>query len=324
VRSALVGQESYVMLNIGNEPFGNNASVSATWASATSSAIQRLRSNGFEHLIVVDAPMWGQDWQFIMRDNAPSVAAADPQRNTVFSIHMYGVFDTAAEITAYVNSFTSRGLPLIIGEFGHNHSDGNPDEDAIMATAQSQRIGYIGWSWSGNGGGVEYLDMVANFSTTLTSWGERIFNGANGIRATAREATIFGGQPNPTTPPPNPTTPPPGPTTPPPGPTTPPPGPGGCTAAYSITGQWQGGFQGDVRVTAGGATINGWTVTWTFANGQSVQQSWNTTLTSSGSSVTARNVSYNGRLGAGQSTNFGFIGSWTGSNTAPSLSCSAS
>jgi mannan endo-1,4-beta-mannosidase len=126
-----------------------------------------------------------------MRDNAPTVAAADPQDNTVFSIHMYGVFDTAAEVTAYLDSFRSRGLPIIVGEFGHDHSDGNPDENAIMAHAQTHGIGYIGWSWSGNGGGVEYLDMVANFSTTLTSWGERIFNGANGIRATAREATIF-------------------------------------------------------------------------------------------------------------------------------------
>ena len=54
-----------------------------------------------------------------------------------------------------------------------------------------------------------------------------------------------------------------------------------------------------MRVTAGSAAINGWTVTWTFANGQTVTQAWNATVTSSGSAVTARNVSYNGNLGAG-------------------------
>ena len=47
-------------------------------------------------------------------------------------------------------------------------------------------------------------------------------------------------------------------------------------------------------------------MTWTFANGQTVTQSWSTTLTSSGASATARNVSYNGALAAGASTNFGF------------------
>ncbi|MFL6121220.1 cellulase family glycosylhydrolase [Actinophytocola sp.] len=193
-KSALVGQEDYVVLNIGNEPFGNNATVSATWATATANAVSRLRGNGFHHLIMADAPMWGQDWQNIMRDNAASVEAADPDHNTLFSIHMYGVYDTAAEINAYFDAFRTAGLPLVVGEFGFNHSDGNPDEDTIMAQAQARGLGYLGWSWSGNGGGVEYLDMVTNFDPAqLTSWGDRIFNGANGIRATAREATIYGG-----------------------------------------------------------------------------------------------------------------------------------
>jgi mannan endo-1,4-beta-mannosidase len=106
-------------------------------------------------------------------------------------------------------------------------------------------------------------------------------------------------------------------------PSSPPPGTSaGCTATYAITGQWGGGFQGDVKVTATGA-INGWTVTWTYANGQSIQSAWNAAITSNGSSVTARNVSYNGKLSAGQSTNFGFTGSVTGSNSAPSVSCTA-
>ncbi|WP_248959915.1 cellulase family glycosylhydrolase [Sphaerisporangium perillae] len=208
VKSALVGQEDYVVLNIGNEPYGNN-NVSG-WTQATSNAISRLRGNGFQHLIMVDAPNWGQDWAFTMRDNAASVANADTQRNTVFSIHMYGVFDTAAEINSYFNAFQTAGLPLVVGEFGNMHSDGDPDEDTIMSQAQSRGIGYLGWSWSGNSGGVEYLDMVTNFNAgSLTSWGTRIFNGANGIKQTAKEATIFGGGGNPTdtTPPATPGTP---------------------------------------------------------------------------------------------------------------------
>ncbi|MEU7654051.1 cellulase family glycosylhydrolase [Micromonospora taraxaci] len=312
----LVGQERYVIVNIGNEPYGNQNY--ASWATDNANAIKRLRAGGLTHTIMVDAPNWGQDWSFTMRDNAASVFAADPARNTVFSIHMYGVFDTAAEISDYLGRFRSAGLPIVVGEFGFNHSDGDPDEDAILAYTQANGIGWLGWSWSGNGGGVEYLDLATAFNpANLTTWGQRLFNGVNGIRQTAREASVFGGTPPPTTPPP--TTPPP--TTPPP--TTPPPT-GGCSATYTVTNQWQGGFQGEVRVTAGTAAITGWTTRWTYANGQSVTQAWNATLTSSGATVTARNADYNGRLAAGASTSFGFIGGWTGSNAPPAVSCTAS
>ncbi|MER5220011.1 glycoside hydrolase family 5 protein [Streptomyces flaveus] len=190
VQSALTGQEDYVIVNIGNEPYGNTNY--ANWTADTKAAIQKLRGAGFDHTIMVDAPNWGQDWAFTMRDNAASVFAADPDANTIFSIHMYGVFDTAAEITDYLNRFVAAKLPIVVGEFGHDHSDGNPDEDAILATAQQLGLGYLGWSWSGNGGGVEYLDMVTNFDPNqLTSWGQRIFNGANGIAATSEEAAIY-------------------------------------------------------------------------------------------------------------------------------------
>ncbi|MCG5468007.1 cellulase family glycosylhydrolase [Micromonospora sp. LAH09] len=312
----LAGQERYVIVNIGNEPYGNQNY--GSWATDNADAIKRLRAGGLTHTIMVDAPNWGQDWSFTMRDNAASVFAADPARNTVFSVHMYGVFDTAAEISDYLGRFRSAGLPIVVGEFGFNHSDGDPDEDTILAYSQANGIGWLGWSWSGNGGGVEYLDLATSFNpANLSTWGQRLFDGANGIRQTAREASVFGGTPPPTTPPP--TTPPP--TTPPP--TTPPPA-GGCTATYTVTGQWQGGFQGEVRVTAGATPVTGWTTRWTFANGQSVSQTWNATLTSSGATVTARNVDYNGRLAAGASTTFGFIGGWTGSNARPEVTCTTS
>ncbi|MFJ8659667.1 cellulase family glycosylhydrolase [Streptomyces sp. NPDC093795] len=192
VKSALQGQEDYVVVNIGNEPYGNSGY--AAWTDATKSAIGKLRSGGIENALMVDAPNWGQDWSNTMRNNAASVFAADPHRNTIFSIHMYGVYDTAAEVQDYLNHFVNNGLPIVVGEFGDNHSDGNPDENAIMATARSLRVGYLGWSWSGNGSGVEYLDMVNGFDAgSLTAWGNRFFNGADGISTTSTRARIYGG-----------------------------------------------------------------------------------------------------------------------------------
>ncbi|MFG3344238.1 cellulase family glycosylhydrolase [Streptomyces sp. NPDC048018] len=191
VAGAVKGQEKYVVLNLGNEPHGNTGY--SAWTEDTKNAVARLRAAGFHHTLMADAPNWGQDWSNTMRDNAPAVFAADPERNTVFSVHMYGVYDTAAEVQGYLNSFVSRKLPLVVGEFGNNHSDGDPDEDAIMATARQLNLGYLGWSWSGNGGGVEYLDLAADFDATrLTPWGQRLFHGADGIRQTAREASVYG------------------------------------------------------------------------------------------------------------------------------------
>ncbi|MET0424233.1 MAG: cellulase family glycosylhydrolase [Actinoplanes sp.] len=331
LKSVLVGQEDYISINIGNEPIGNTNP--GQWTAATTAAIQKMRANGFQHLLMVDAPNWGQDWQYTMRDNAQTVLDADTQHNTVLSIHMYAVFNTAASITSYLDYFKSRGWPLVIGEFGWQFASGEVDDQTVMAAAVARDMGYLGWSWAGNTDPI--LDMTNNFDpNSLTTWGQRIFNGPNGIAATAKQASIYGGSTTtpptstPTTPPTStPTTPPTTtpPTTTPPTTTPPTTAPAGaCSATYAVTGQWQGGFQADVKVTAGSAGVNGWTVTWTYANGQTVSQAWSATVTSSGSAVTARNVSYNGKLSAGASTNFGFLGSWTGTNSAPTLSCAAS
>jgi mannan endo-1,4-beta-mannosidase len=329
VQSALTGQENYVILNLGNEPFGNNA-VTPAWPQATSSAITRLRNAGFQHTIMVDAPNWGQDWQFVMRDNAPSVLAADPTGNTIFSVHMYGVYDTAAEITSYINSFTSRNLALCVCEFGFNHSDGNPDEDTIMSATQAAGIGNMAWSWSGNGGGVEYLDLVINFDpNNRSSWGTRYITGANGLSTTSREATIYSGQPPVTSTPPR-STPPvstPPVSTPPvstPPATTPPPQTGGCRAVYAQQGgNWPGGFQGGVTVTNTGTTATtGWTLTITFGAGQRITQIWGGKTTQTASPYTVTPESWNAALAPNASATIGFLGSWTGSNPAPTVSCS--
>jgi mannan endo-1,4-beta-mannosidase len=317
LKSVLAGQEDYIVINIGNEPIGNTDP--GQWTAATVAAVQKMRSNGFQHMLMVDAPNWGQDWQFTMRDNAQAVLDADSLHNTMLSIHMYSVFNTASSITSYLDTFAAKGWPLVIGEFGWQYDSTQVDDQTLMSEAVKRGIGYIGWSWAGNNDPI--LDLTNNFDPAqLTTWGQRLVNGANGIRATSKQATIFGTST--TTPPPTtgpPTTAPP--TTAPP--TTAPPSGGGCTAAYSITGSWGGGFQADVKVTAGPAAIKGWTVTWTYANGQTVSQAWNATVTSSGSAVTARNVSYNGTLAAAGTTSFGFLGSWNGTNPVPNLTCTA-
>ncbi|ADQ45732.1 glycoside hydrolase family 5 [Caldicellulosiruptor kronotskyensis 2002] len=171
IKSVLEGNEDFVIINIGNEPYGNNNY--QNWINDTKNAIKALRDAGFKHTIMVDAPNWGQDWSNTMRDNAQSIMEADPLRNLVFSIHMYGVYNTASKVEEYIKSFVEKGLPLVIGEFGHQHTDGDPDEETIVRYAKQYKIGLFSWSWCGNSSYVGYLDMVNNWDpNNPTPWGQ--------------------------------------------------------------------------------------------------------------------------------------------------------
>jgi mannan endo-1,4-beta-mannosidase len=191
IQGVLTGQEEYIILDIANEPYVfDNA---GRWPSDLAAAIGRLRAAGFRHTLMVGGPDWGQDWSFTMRDNAAAIFNQDPERNLIFSIHMYGAFTTAAKVRDYLDWYVHAGLPIVIGEFSHLHSDGDPDEDTMMAVAQERGLGYLGWSWSGNRGDLGYLDIVSDFnSDKMTPWGNRIFAGPNGIASTAREPSIYG------------------------------------------------------------------------------------------------------------------------------------
>jgi len=96
--------------------------------------------------------------------------------------------------------------------------------------------------------------------------------------------------------------------------------PGECEAVYEIFNQWPGGFQAWVRITAV-TPINGWRVTWTFTDGQTITNAWSASITVDGARVTATNASFNGALPAGGSVSFGFLGTWDDVNTAPAVTC---
>ena len=91
----------------------------------------------------------------------------------------------------------------------------------------------------------------------------------------------------------------------------------GCQVAYTVSSQWSGGFGANVQITNLGSPVSTWTLSWSFSAGQTIQQLWNGGYTQSGGNVTVTNASYNGSIGTGASTSFGFNGSWNASNPAP-------
>jgi len=102
-------------------------------------------------------------------------------------------------------------------------------------------------------------------------------------------------------------------------------GSSGCTATYSISSDWGAGFNANVTVTdTGTAATKSWRVSWTWPGNQQITNLWNGSYTQTGSSVVVGNAAYNNVIAAGGNTSFGFGASYTGTNTAPTLSCTAS
>ncbi|WP_369250309.1 cellulose binding domain-containing protein [Streptomyces sp. R41] len=93
---------------------------------------------------------------------------------------------------------------------------------------------------------------------------------------------------------------------------------GACTVTYKITNQWSGGFQADVALAnTGSGAWSGWSLGWTFPDGQKITQLWNADYTQTDAAVTAKNLNWNANVAPGSSVSFGFTGSWSGSNTKP-------
>ncbi|WP_344615733.1 cellulose binding domain-containing protein [Dactylosporangium salmoneum] len=96
-------------------------------------------------------------------------------------------------------------------------------------------------------------------------------------------------------------------------------------ASYRVDSDWGAGFTATVTVQNNGTTpISSWRVTWTWAGNQQITNAWNAGCTQSGRTVTAVNLGYNGTIPPGGSTTFGFQATYSGSNTAPTLSASGS
>ncbi|MEN3310251.1 MAG: hypothetical protein V7603_6453 [Micromonosporaceae bacterium] len=104
----------------------------------------------------------------------------------------------------------------------------------------------------------------------------------------------------------------------PPSPSAAPTGSAGCTVRYAITSQWQGGFQGDVTITStAGSPVNGWTLRWTFPDGQTISQAWNAGYTQTGAAVAITDAGWNAAIAPGTAASFGFLANQPGTNNRP-------
>jgi endoglucanase len=217
--------------------------------------------------------------------------------------------------------------PIMLGEFGSTLACPQDVQwlNTLMSYLTTNGMSFTYWSWnpnSGDTGGIALDDWYSVNQQKMNILSPHLVPPVVGNQTQSPPVTTTSRPPvtstTTTSRPPTTST-----TSRPPTTTTNQPPPTGCTATYAITNQWPGGFGAAVTVRAGNTALNGWTVTWTLASGQSISQLWEGSYTPNGSAVTVRNLSHNGSIPANGSRAFGFNGAWSGSNPIPTLTCTS-
>ncbi|GAA4719611.1 endo-1,4-beta-xylanase [Phytohabitans rumicis] len=285
----------------------------------------------------------GNDWIEVAFRTA---RAADPGARLCYNdYNTDGVNAKSTGIYNMVRDFKARGVPIdCVGLQSHLTNSVPGDYQANLqrfadlgVDVQITELDIAGANQAAVYGTVTRACLAVSRCTGITVWGIRdsdswrtgqnplLFdNGGNKKAAYDAVLTALNdGGTTVTTPPTTPNTSPgttPPVTTP---PTTPPvtTPPGGCSATVTVN-QWTGGFVATVRVTAGATAINGWRVTLTLPSGATVSNAWSANRSGNTGTIQWTNVDYNGRVAAGQSTEFGFQSSGTGTGLTPS--CTAS
>ena len=184
---------NYVIVNIANEWLGtwNKGSL---WGDTYVTAVKSLRAVGIKNALMVDASGWGQETDPIIKD-AKRVLEADPDSNVIFSYHVYAALGKDDNsLTSGFDGLKKTGVCWIVGEFGWFHSGADVAYKTLMKYCQTNGIGWIAWSWAGNGGDDACLDLTSasTFSKNdLSDWGKDVFFGETGIQKTSKKA--YGG-----------------------------------------------------------------------------------------------------------------------------------
>lgn len=153
--------ERHTILNIANE-WGDSSSA---WRDAYVATLPKLRAAGWHGLIMIDAGICGQDTLGSILKYGAEVLAADPEKNVIFSQHVYGYYFDAAkggksswsdqrDIDDHFKALSATGLAVVIGEFGPGRKIGASPTDVtptrVIETAEKYNLGWLSWSWDDN------------------------------------------------------------------------------------------------------------------------------------------------------------------------------
>lgn len=218
IKNAVIGQEKYCIVNIGNEWMENPVRYSNgewgeyqenLWSETYIQAVRKMRNAGIKNTIMIDCNGYGQYADIIWKEGARILEEdarhfKDGKPNIIFSIHFYEkacYWDyeagTGSRIAYSIDKALSVGAPLCIGEYAYSRKSEQwkMDWQTIQDYSKTMNVGYLGWSFTGNGDAESQgLDMFSSDGNTMYKNGECIINHPNdGIWATSKTCSVYDG-----------------------------------------------------------------------------------------------------------------------------------
>lgn len=216
IKDAVIGQEKYCIVNIGNEWMESPVRYSKgdwgkyqenLWSDTYITAVRKLRNAGIKNTIMIDCNGYGQYAAIIWKEGARILKEdarhfADGKPNIIFSIHFYEkacYWDyeagTGSMVANSMDKALSVGAPLCIGEYGYSRKSEQwkMDWQTIQAYSKILNVGYFGWSFTGNGDEESQgLDMFNSDGSVMYKNGDCIINHPNdGILATSKTCSVY-------------------------------------------------------------------------------------------------------------------------------------
>ncbi len=310
---------SRVVFGLMNEPVSIPTQL---WVEVSNGAIKAIRGAGATNLVLVagssttEAYSWNQVWHYTPYGQT-MLKINDPANNYAYEFHQYLDGDSSGtspncvsptvgaerlqDFTRWLKQHNQRGF---LGEFGGGRNDTcYAALDGMLTVLDRNADVWLGWSYWAAG----------------PLWGDYIFTlepaGGNDRPQLAVLSKHLAGSPTVIPPPPPFSTGPdpvivPDVTSPTPTPTpTPAPvnAPGSLKVEYTVPSHWENGYNISVTIAnSGAAPVEGWTISWQLAHGETLTGNWNAACSVSGSLITCTNMPYNAGIGAGGgSQNFG-------------------
>lgn len=216
IKNAVIGQEKYCIVNIGNEWMGSPGRdcngewgdyQKNLWSDTYIEAVRRIRSAGIKNTLMIDCNGYGQYADIIWKEGQRILDEdkkyfKDGKPNIIFSIHFYekacywdyekGV---GSRVAHSIDKALSIGAPVCIGEYAYSRKseEWKMDWETIQDYSKTMNIGYLGWSFTGNGDAESQgLDMFNSDGSQMYKNGECIILHPNdGIQATSVICSVY-------------------------------------------------------------------------------------------------------------------------------------
>lgn len=216
IKNAVIGQEKYCIVNIGNEWMGSPGRdcngewgdyQENLWSDTYIEAVRRIRSAGIKNTLMIDCNGYGQYADIIWKEGQRILDEdkkyfKDGKPNIIFSIHFYekacywdyekGV---GSRVAHSIDKALSIGAPVCIGEYAYSRKseEWKMDWETIQDYSKTMNIGYLGWSFTGNGDAESQgLDMFKSDGSEMYKNGKCIILHPNdGIQATSVICSVY-------------------------------------------------------------------------------------------------------------------------------------